>query len=159
MLLLYLKLWTFYIYAKSHCKYHTFEGYYTCSFCSSKLRHKVHQKVWKCSLSFPLQNSYFLWKLHEYYVTVDNLGGGTMGVRMGEQGGAFAPPWILRIFYHPWRWWEISLWGVRWHRSCLEPLRSSVYINIREGLRTIIIKCSSSKPTNRTVYAYSVNIS
>src|SRR6218665_3921785 len=44
----------FYIYAKSHWKYHTFEGYYICSF--SKLRHKVHQNVRKCSLTFPLQN-------------------------------------------------------------------------------------------------------
>ena len=35
----------FYIYAKSYWKYHTFEGYYICSF--SKLRHKVHQKVCK----------------------------------------------------------------------------------------------------------------
>src|SRR6218665_2171357 len=35
-------------------KYHTFEGYYICSF--SKLRHKVHQKVLKCNLAFPLQN-------------------------------------------------------------------------------------------------------
>src|SRR6218665_2047684 len=33
----------FYICAKSHWKYHTFEGYYICSF--SKLRHKAHQKV------------------------------------------------------------------------------------------------------------------
>src|SRR6218665_2591222 len=33
----------FYIYAKSHWKYHTFEGYYICNF--TKLRHKVHQKV------------------------------------------------------------------------------------------------------------------
>jgi len=32
-----------YIYAKSHWKYHSFEGYYTCSF--SKLRHKAHQQV------------------------------------------------------------------------------------------------------------------
>ena len=44
----------FYIYAKSHWKYHTFEGYYICSF--SKLRHKVHQKVCKCSPTFPLRN-------------------------------------------------------------------------------------------------------
>src|SRR6218665_2839298 len=43
----------FYIYAKSHWKYHTFEGYYICSF--SKLRYKVHQKVWECSPTFPLQ--------------------------------------------------------------------------------------------------------
>src|SRR6218665_1443374 len=43
-----------YIYAKSHWKYHTFEGYYICSF--SKLRHKVHHKVRKCSPTFPLQN-------------------------------------------------------------------------------------------------------
>src|SRR6218665_1167697 len=41
----------FYLYAKSHWKYHTFEGYYICSF--SKLSHKVHQKVRKCSLTFP----------------------------------------------------------------------------------------------------------
>jgi len=33
----------FYIYAESYWKYHTFEGYYTCSF--SKLRHKAHEKV------------------------------------------------------------------------------------------------------------------
>src|SRR6218665_1031473 len=32
---------------KSHWKYHTFEGYYICVF--SKLRHKAHQKVRKCS--------------------------------------------------------------------------------------------------------------
>src|SRR6218665_726690 len=44
----------FYLYAKPHWKYHTFEGYYICTF--SKLRHKVHQKVRKCSLTFPLQN-------------------------------------------------------------------------------------------------------
>ena len=34
-----------YIYAKSHWKYHTFEGYYTCICSFGKLRHKVHQKV------------------------------------------------------------------------------------------------------------------
>src|SRR6218665_3734885 len=39
---------------KTDWKYHTFKGYYICSF--SKLRHKAHQKVWKCSLTFPLQN-------------------------------------------------------------------------------------------------------
>src|SRR6218665_3594249 len=44
----------FFVYAESHWKYHTFEGYYICSF--SKLRHKVHEKVGKCSLPFPLQN-------------------------------------------------------------------------------------------------------
>jgi len=44
----------FYIYAEFHLKYHTFEGYYACSFI--KLRHKVHQNVWECSLTFPLRN-------------------------------------------------------------------------------------------------------
>ena len=43
-----------YIYAKSHWKYHTFDGYYIRSY--SKLRHKVHQKVRECSLTLPLQN-------------------------------------------------------------------------------------------------------
>src|SRR6218665_908017 len=43
-----------YIYAKSHWKYHTFKGYYICS--SSKLRHKAHQKVRKCGITFPLRN-------------------------------------------------------------------------------------------------------
>ena len=33
----------FYVYAESHWKYHTSEGYYICSF--SKLKHKVYQKV------------------------------------------------------------------------------------------------------------------
>jgi len=42
------------MYAESHWRYHTFERYYTCS--CSKLRHKAHQKVWKCSLVFPLKN-------------------------------------------------------------------------------------------------------
>src|SRR6218665_442499 len=36
-------------YAESHWKYHTFDGYY-------KLRHKAHQMVLKCSLTFPLRN-------------------------------------------------------------------------------------------------------
>src|SRR6218665_3363767 len=53
-MLLLLEAINFYIYAKSHWKCHTFEGYYICSF--SKLRHKAHQKVCKCSLKFPLQN-------------------------------------------------------------------------------------------------------
>src|SRR6218665_392185 len=53
-MLLLLDVVSFYIYAKSHWKYHTSEGYYICSF--SKLRHKVHQKVRKCSLTFPLQD-------------------------------------------------------------------------------------------------------
>ena len=49
----YSKLWIFfYIYAESH--WNTFEGYYICSF--SKLRYKAHQKVWICSLTFPLRN-------------------------------------------------------------------------------------------------------
>src|SRR6218665_3369272 len=54
MLLLLETMNSFYIYAESHWKYHTFEGYYICSF--SKLRHKVNQKVRKCSLTFPLGN-------------------------------------------------------------------------------------------------------
>jgi len=44
----------FNICAESHWKYNTFEGYYTCSF--SKLRHKARQKLWECSLTFPLKN-------------------------------------------------------------------------------------------------------
>ena len=55
MLLLLEAMNFFYIYAKSHWKYHTFEGYYICSF--TKLRYTVHQKVRKCSPTFPLQNS------------------------------------------------------------------------------------------------------
>jgi len=43
-----------YIYTESHWTYHTFEGYYICSL--SKLRHKAHQQVWKCSPAFPLRN-------------------------------------------------------------------------------------------------------
>src|SRR6218665_2040822 len=50
----YLKLRIFNIYANSHWKYHTFEGYYICSF--SKLRHKVHKKECQCSPTYPLQN-------------------------------------------------------------------------------------------------------
>jgi len=33
----------FLLYAESHWKYHTFEGYYICNF--SKLIHKAHQNV------------------------------------------------------------------------------------------------------------------
>jgi len=47
-MLLLLEAMIFYIYAKSHWKYHIFEVYYICSF--SKLRHKAYQKLWKCSL-------------------------------------------------------------------------------------------------------------
>jgi len=61
-------------YAESHWRYHTFERYYTCS--GSKLRHKAHQKVWKCSLIFPLKNgivtSYE--NCTNKYVRVDKLG-------------------------------------------------------------------------------------
>jgi len=46
-----------YIYAESHWKYHSFEGYYICTCSFSKLRHKANQKVWKCSLIFPVRNS------------------------------------------------------------------------------------------------------
>jgi len=42
-MLLLLDVVNFYIYAESHWKYHTSEGYYICSF--SKLRHKAHQMV------------------------------------------------------------------------------------------------------------------
>jgi len=45
------------LYAKCHWKYHTFDHYYCCS--STKLRHKTQQKVWKCSLTFPLKNGIF----------------------------------------------------------------------------------------------------
>jgi len=54
MLLLLEDMIFLYIHAKSHWKYYTFEGYYICSF--SKLRHKAHQKLWTCSLTFHLQN-------------------------------------------------------------------------------------------------------
>ena len=47
-----------YIYAKSHWKYHTFDRYYSC--CSTKLRHKTQQKVFKCSLTFPQRMAYLL---------------------------------------------------------------------------------------------------
>ena len=53
-MLLLLEAMNLYIYAESHWKYHTVEGYYNCSF--SKLRHKAHQKVCKCSPTFPLRN-------------------------------------------------------------------------------------------------------
>src|SRR6218665_2491934 len=65
----------FYLYAESHWKCHTFEGYYTCSF--SKLRHKAHQQVRKCSLTFPLKNDIvtFYENSTNKYVRVDKLGG------------------------------------------------------------------------------------
>jgi len=43
MLLLLQAMNFLHIYAESHWKYHTSEGYYICSF--SKLRHKANQKV------------------------------------------------------------------------------------------------------------------
>ena len=43
-----------FLYAESHWKHHTFEGYYICSF--SKLRYRAHQKIRKHSLTFPLRN-------------------------------------------------------------------------------------------------------
>ena len=62
-----------YIYAKSHWKYHTFEGYYICSF--SELRHKIHQQVRKCSLTFHLNNGIvtFYANCTNKYGWVDNL--------------------------------------------------------------------------------------
>src|SRR6218665_725472 len=68
----------FYIYAKSHWKYHTFEGYYTRSCSFSKLRHKAHHKVRKCSLTFPLKNCIvtFYENCTNKYVRADTLGGG-----------------------------------------------------------------------------------
>ena len=47
--------------------------YYTCSF--SKLRYKAHQKVWKCSLTFPLLNGIitFYENCTNKYVRVDKL--------------------------------------------------------------------------------------
>jgi len=53
-MLLLLEAINFYIYAEFYWKYHTFEGYYICSV--SKLRHKAHKKVCKCSPTFPLRN-------------------------------------------------------------------------------------------------------
>src|SRR6218665_408710 len=53
-MLLLLEAINVYIYAESHWKYHTFEGYYICSF--SKLRHKAHQKICKCSPTYPQRN-------------------------------------------------------------------------------------------------------
>src|SRR6218665_1223967 len=78
-----------------------------------------------------------------------------MGVRRGEQGGAFAPPWILGIFYHPcMALMRGPSWvAVCWHRSCLEPLQLCVYsLNIREGLRTIIL--SNATPANQPTEQY-----
>src|SRR6218665_2473729 len=78
-----------------------------------------------------------------------------MGVRRGEQGGAFAPPWILGIFYHPCMalMRGFSWVAVCWHRSCLEPLQLCVYsLNIREGLRTIIL--SNATPANQPTEQY-----
>jgi len=53
-MLLLLEAMILFIYAESQWKYHTFEGYYTCSF--SKLKHKAHQKEYKCSHTFPLKD-------------------------------------------------------------------------------------------------------
>jgi len=43
-----------------------------------KLRHKAHQKVWKCSLTFPLHNGIvtFYENYTNKYVRIDKLGGG-----------------------------------------------------------------------------------
>ena len=64
----------FNIYSESHWKYHTFEGYYTCSFI--KLRHTAHKKVLESSLTFPLQDGIvtFYENCTNKYVTVDKLG-------------------------------------------------------------------------------------
>jgi len=66
----------FFIIPKISLEYCTFKGYYTCSF--SKLRHKAHQKVGNCSLTFPQQNGLatFYENCTNKYVRVDKLGGG-----------------------------------------------------------------------------------
>ena len=90
----------FFIYAKSHCKYHTFKGYYICSF--SKLfeaQLQVHQKVWKCSHTFPLKNGIvsFYENGTNKYVRVDKL-----------VGWWYPPPRYLRYLrYNFWMAWAI----------------------------------------------------
>jgi len=76
-----------YIYAKFHWKYHTFDRYYSCS--STKLRHKTQQKVWKCSLAFPLKDGIFT-----FYVsfTIKYIQSITEGVVASTPGY----PWYFR---------------------------------------------------------------
>src|SRR6218665_1611948 len=59
--------------AESHWKYHTLEGYYTCSFSK-----KAHEKGCKCSLTFPLRNGIltFCENCTNKYIRVDKLGCG-----------------------------------------------------------------------------------
>ena len=86
----------FYMYAKSHWKYHTFEGYYICSF--SKLRHKVHQKVWKCNLTFPLRNGVVTF----YENCTNNM------LQSIIYGGWYQPPGYPRYLrYNFWMAWAI----------------------------------------------------
>ena len=94
----------FNIYAEAHWKYHTFEGSYTCTCSFSKLRHKAYQKVWKCSLTFPLKNGIvtFYENCTNKYVTVDKL------------GGWYPPPLLTRLVvpymyirYNFWMAWAI----------------------------------------------------
>src|SRR6218665_2262095 len=85
-MLLLLEAMNFYIYAEFHWKYHTFEGYYTCSF--SKLRHKAHQKVCKCSLTFPLMNG-----IVTFYVNCTN-----KYVRVDTLRGWYSTPWVPCLY-------------------------------------------------------------
>ena len=64
------------MYAESHWRYPTFERYYTCS--CSKLRYQTHQKVWKCSPTFPLPIGIvtFYDNVTNKYGGADKLGGG-----------------------------------------------------------------------------------
>ena len=81
-------------YATSHWKYHTFEGYYIRSF--SKLRHKVHQNVWKCSLTFPLRDG-----IVTFYENRTN----TMLQSINHGGGPPGYPRYLK--YNFWMAWAI----------------------------------------------------
>src|SRR6218665_788532 len=71
------------MHAESHWRYHTFERYYTCS--CSRLRHKAHQKVRKCSLTFPLKNG-----IITIYENCTNKYG-----RVDKLGGWYPPPGYL----------------------------------------------------------------
>src|SRR6218665_1128592 len=77
-------------------KYHTFEGYYICSF--SKLRHKVHQKVRKCSLT----SGRITKKISKGAHTIVNANEAmpliTGGSRTSESGGQIFSEIFLRLF-------------------------------------------------------------
>src|SRR6218665_1941926 len=85
-----------YIYAESHWKYHTFEGYYICSF--SKLRHKAHQKLCKCSPTSPLRNG---------IVTIYE-NGTNNNVTVDKLGGRYPPPGCPRYLRYTFERHELS---------------------------------------------------